>query len=170
MSLRKYFLYFVQEHVDFRYPEIKSIIKLFNLDLILPASATFGNLPFWILHATEYDIKKIASRAISLRFAVEVWCNEKSPTSFHEKFRKFHVDPKYLKPSFKVRVETYNKHFTMKEKIAKIDAMEYLQLKGPIDLRNPENEFVYFEFWGMDPNNVPESPEQIIFGELVRSF
>lgn len=168
MSLRKYFLYFVQEHVDFRYPEIKSLIKLFNLDLTLPARSVFGNLPYWILNAKESDIRKISSRAISLRFAVEVWCNENSFTTFHEKLKKYEIDEKFKTPSFKVRVETYNKHFLLKEKVAKIDAMDYLKLKGPIDLKNPENEFVYFEFWGIDPNNVPENPVEIIFGRLVR--
>lgn len=167
-SLRKYLLFFVNEHRDFRYPEIKSIIKLFNLDIKLPPCVTFGNLPYWIVEdVKESDIKKLASRALSLKYAFEVWANDKTIHGFHEKLKCFNYDPIFAKSSFKVHVESYNKHFSMKEKVLKIDSLDYLKFEGKIDLKNPQNEFVYFEFWGMDPMDVPSEPEQVAFGRWV---
>lgn len=167
-SLRKYLLFFVNEHREFRYPEIKSIIKLFNLEIKLPSCATFGNLPYWIIEdVQESDIRKLASRALSLRYAFEVWGHDKSLEGFHEKLRSFKFDPVYAKSSFKIKVESYNKHFSLKEKVGKIDSLEYLKFEGTIDLKNAQHQFVYFEFWGMDPMDVPPEPQQVAFGRWV---
>lgn len=69
--------------------------------------------------------------------------------------------------SFKITVETYNKHFSQKEKIQKIETMDYLSLEGSVDLKTPQVEWWYIEFWGLDPTQVPEKPEDILFGRWV---
>lgn len=167
MSIRRFLLYFAQEHVDFRYPEISSIIKLFNLDIKVPSPT---NRPYWILeNVVESDLKKIASRSVSLRYIVEIWSSGKSFSEFHENLRNFSIVPKFTsaETSFKITVETYNKHFKQSDKIGKIETMDYLPLHGRIDLKNPENNFIYFEFWGLDPKNVPELPLEIVFGRWI---
>lgn len=68
---------------------------------------------------------------------------------------------------FKIIVETYNKHFTQSEKVAKIEALDYLQFKAPANLRNPKELYMYIEFWGLDPMNVPEQPDSILFGRWI---
>lgn len=169
-QLRKYLLFFANEHRDFRYPEIKSLIKLFNLDMKLPTSSSFANLPYWILEdVQESDIRKIASRSMSLKYAFEVWSHDNSLDKFHEKLQSFKYEPKYATESFKIRVESYNKNFSMKEKVAKIEMIDYLKFEGKIDLKNPQHEFIYFEFWGMDPMDVPPAAEHIAFGRFVCS-
>lgn len=78
------------------------------------------------------------------------------------------VKPYFQKDcSFKITVETYNKHFTQKEKIEKIETMDYLPLDGNVDLKTPQVEWWYIEFWGLDPTQVPEQPEDILFGKWV---
>jgi tRNA (guanine10-N2)-methyltransferase len=168
-NLRRYLLYFAQDHVEFRYPEIKSLIKLFNINLKVPS---VSEIPFWIVEdVTENDVRKIASRSLSLRFVVEVWSSGKTYESFHENLKKFcqTADKKFTSAdsSFRVTIETYNKHFKQHEKIQKIESMDYLPMKGRIDLKNPDNNFIYFEFWGIDSQNVPEKPEEIVFGRLI---
>lgn len=167
-NLRKYLLFFANEHRDFRYPEIKSIIKLFNLDVKLPTSSTLGNLPYWIVdNVQESDIRKIASRSMSLKYAFEVWSHDSTMEKFHEKLKSFSYEAKYATESFKIRVESYNKHFSLKEKVEKIENIAYMEFEGKIDLKNPQHEFVYFEFWGMDPMDVPAEVEHVAFGRFV---
>lgn len=68
---------------------------------------------------------------------------------------------------FKIIVETYNKHFLHKEKVDKIEEMDYLPFKAPVNLKTPQERYMYYEYYGMDPNDVPEEPEAILFGRLV---
>lgn len=161
-------MYFAQENVDFRYPEIKSLIKFFNLDIKLPQ---VGDRPYWILeNVVESDLKKIASRSMSLRYIVEIFSTGNSYTSFHDNLRKYcstELDSDLLSPSFRVTVETYNKHFGHTEKIGKIESMIYLPFTGKIELKNPDNNYIYFEYWGIDPTDVPPEPEEIVFGRWV---
>lgn len=167
MSIKRFLLYFAQENIDFRYPEIRSLLKFFSLDVKLPAAT---EKPYWILQdVNETDLKKIASRSVSLRYIFEVWSSGKNYESFHEDLKKFGstLDHHFTQASFKVTVESYNKHFKHEEKISKIESMNYLPLNGKIDLNNPDYNFIYFEFWGLDPKNIPEEPEEIVFGRWV---
>jgi tRNA (guanine10-N2)-methyltransferase len=169
-SFRRFMLYFAQENIDFRYPEINSLIKFFKLDIKVPK---VGDRPYWILeNVVESDLRKIASRSMSLRYIVEVYSTGKSYASFHENLKKYcstQFDPNLLDQSFRVTVDTYNKHFGHSEKIDRIETMTYLPLTGKIELKNPENNFIYFEHYGMDPINVPAEPEEILFGRWVRN-
>lgn len=169
-NLKRFLLYFAQENVSFRLPEIQSLIKFFNLDIKVPA---VDDKPYWILEdVTESDIRKIASRSVSLRFVAEVWSTGKGYDMFHQQLREFPVDQQFRTSdsSFRMTVETYNKHFSQAEKIQKIESMDYLPLNGRIELKNPDHNFIYFEFWGTDPTNVPDEPEEIVFGRWVSKY
>lgn len=118
---------------------------------------------------------KFASRSIALRSIFELWSHGLDYQQYHRNLKDFvqsNVDT--IKPyfeetcSFKITVETYNKHFTQKEKIQKIETMDYLPLLGNVDLKAPQVEWWYIEFWGLDPTQVPEQPEDILFGKWVR--
>lgn len=166
-NLRRFLLYFAQEHIDFRYPEIRSLMKFFSIDIKLPA---VDRRPYWILDADENDLRKIASRSVSLRFAVEIWSSGNSREAFHDSLKNFSksIPQKLIDEPFRMTVETYNKHIKHHEKIELIESMDYLPLKGKIDLKNPVNNFIYFEFWGIDPANVTATPEEIVFGRWVK--
>lgn len=156
-------------HIVYRHPEISSLIKLFNLDLKVEVDNKRPCFPYWIISATESDMRKIASRSVSLRYVVETWSSGKSYESFHDNLRKYQVDKKLFSPesSFRITVDTYNKHFKHAEKVERIESMNYMSLDGRIDLKNPDTNLIYFEFWGMDPTNVPPQPEEIIFGRWI---
>lgn len=64
-------------------------------------------------------------------------------------------------------VETYNKHISQKEKVEKIETMNYLPVQGDADLKCPDIEWYYIEFYGLDSACVPEQPENIIFGKCL---
>lgn len=73
-----------------------------------------------------------------------------------------------IKQSFRITVETYNKHIQHKEKVDKIETLSYLPFQGDVNLKKPDFECYYIEFYGLDPNNVPQQPDQILFGKWVR--
>lgn len=168
-NFRRFLLYFAQDNLEFRYPEIRSLIKFFNIDIKLPS---VGDKPYWILeNVAESDLRQIASRSVSLRFIVEIWSNGNNYSTFHETLKKHNLEPQFTSndSSFRITVETYNKHIKHEEKIQRIESMDYLPLKGRIELKNPDNNLIYFEYWGDSPKNVPTTPHEIVFGRWVRN-
>lgn len=169
-QLKRFLLCFAQENVEFRRPEIESIIKIFRLDVKLPCVT---KKPYWILeNVSESDLKKIASRSLSLRYVAEIWSNATTYDKFHDNLKAYcsSIDRSLRESSFRITVDTYNKKTKQADKIQRIESMNYLPLEGTIDLTNPENNFVYFEFWGLDPMKVPPEPEEIIFGRWVSQW
>lgn len=69
--------------------------------------------------------------------------------------------------SFKVIIETFNKHFSQREKVEKIETVSYLPVQSNVNLKNPDVTWYYIEFYGLDPTNVPEQPDDILFGKWV---
>ncbi|KOB65693.1 TRNA guanosine-2'-O-methyltransferase TRM11-like protein [Operophtera brumata] len=191
---RRYLLWFAQEHVDFRHAEMQSILDFLKIPInYIEKPSTLK--PYWIVEfPSEECAKQIASRSVSMRNCVELWSRAKTETQLHKNLfdamnnstgkwifqenltnsdtSDLHICPKELienccsgKKSFKVDVETFCKHFTMKEKVDKIEKFAYLPLEGPIKLNKPEITLCYIEFYGMDPNNVPENPCDVFFGK-----
>lgn len=170
-NTKKYLVYFAQDYVEFRLSELESLLKLFQIDLELPKIENELQ-PYWIVeNVSEKDLRNLASRSMSIRFVMEIWSLSYEPVTFHEDLRTFSTKPELDHffnddQSFKVIVETYNKHFTQKEKVAKIETMDYLRFKGPVNLKNPVNTFCYFEYYGFNPKNVMEVP-LTVFGKWV---
>lgn len=166
-QLKRFLLCFAQENVEFRRPEIESIIKVFKLNVKVPCPT---RKPYWILeNVSESDLKKIASRSLSLRYVAEIWSSANTYATFHDNLKAYcgSIDQSLKESSFRITVDTYNKKTKHADKIQRIESMSYLPLEGTIDLTNPDNNFMYFEFWGLDPMNVPSEPEEIIFGRWV---
>lgn len=63
------------------------------------------------------------------------------------------------------------KKTSVKERIQLIETMDYLPIQGEVSLNNPDREFSYFEFWGLQPNSIrdkkTESPFNIFFGPKI---
>lgn len=59
------------------------------------------------------------------------------------------------------------KKFSQKDKVDRIESLTYLPIKGNVNLKNPDVEWYYIEYYGLDTLNVPESPYNIIFGKWV---
>lgn len=74
---------------------------------------------------TEEDVKRITSRSVSLRCCTELWAYAKSVEELHHNLKSslpglpqsyFDCDK-----TFKIEVETFCKHITQKEKVAKLE-------------------------------------------------
>ncbi|KAK1127211.1 hypothetical protein K0M31_003759 [Melipona bicolor] len=169
---KKYLFWFAQEHIDFRTAEIQSILSMFGVNIY-----TYPKLethPYWIVNLpSENLVHKIASRAVCVRFCMELWANSKQAEDLHNKLKTYPISEikKYAGPhkSFKVIVETFCKHFSQGEKVNKIESFNYLPLEGSVRLNNPDTTFYYIEFYGLDPNNIPKEPYELFFGRWITS-
>lgn len=120
--------------------------------------------------------KQLAARSISIRCILELWSSATNYTEFHLTLRQYidahRTDAQFAAQfdrnvSFRVTVETYNKHFSQKEKVEKIETIAYLPVQGDANLKCPDIEWYYLEFYGLDPTNVPEQPDNIMFGKWL---
>ncbi|XP_030371672.1 tRNA (guanine(10)-N2)-methyltransferase homolog [Scaptodrosophila lebanonensis] len=170
---KKYILYFAQEHVDHRVAEFESLVKLFSLQFRCLTDHILK--PFWIVEFPNDEAAlKYSSRSVCLRAIFELWSHGHTAPEFHKRLGAYVDTHKsevagYFKPdiSFKITVESYNKHFSQREKIDKIETMDYLPIEGPVNLKSPLVEWWYIEFWGLDPTAVPPVPDDIMFGRLL---
>ncbi|EDW34634.1 GL21470 [Drosophila persimilis] len=170
---KKYILWFAQEHVDFRISEFESLAKMFGFQFRRVSEQLLK--PFWLVEfPNEKTALQYASRSIALRAIFELYSHSNTLPEFHNRLRS-HVDTHHKEiarlfssdVSFKITVETYNKHFSQREKVEKIETMDYLPIEGTVDLKNPQVEWWYIEFWGLDPKEVPPVPDDILFGRLL---
>lgn len=159
--------------MSFAIQEITSLLRIWNIRMNTQPNHD-PLRPFWIVELQNDDAaRKLASRSMSLRCVFELWAHSagKGLAVFHQQLREYVVSNRELlaphfrvDKTFKITVETYNKHFSHQEKVEKIETMNYLPLEGAVDLKNPNVPFWYIEFWGMDPTNVPEQPDDVLFG------
>lgn len=75
-----------------------------------------------------------------------------------------------LNASFRVTVETFNKRIQQKEKVERIETLAYLPFEGEVNLKNPDFEYFYVEYYGHNPMNLPTQPEHYYFGKWVRAY
>ncbi|CAK1543802.1 unnamed protein product [Leptosia nina] len=191
---RRYLMWFAHEHLDFRHAEMQSILSMLKIPIKFVEKPS-EHQPYWIVDLpSETCVKQIAARSVLLKNCIELWSRAKSEAQLHKNLNSAvknisnkwiipnvdneisdtHICPCQLlevcsdsKKSFKVDVETFCKHFTMKEKVDKIEKFSYLPLHGPVKLNKPDVTLSYIEFYGVDPNNVPEEPCDLFFGKWI---
>lgn len=120
-----------------------SILSMLNIPIKFIEKPCI-NKPYWLVEFPSEDcVKKVASRSVLLKNCIELWSRAKTEDCLHDNLKRAmenvtgkwveingdaHICPKELllacndkKKSFKVEVETFCKHFTMKEKVDKIE-------------------------------------------------
>ncbi|XP_071451076.1 tRNA (guanine(10)-N(2))-methyltransferase homolog [Hetaerina americana] len=167
---RRYLLWFANEHVNFRIPELDSILSMYAIPLKWIEGPS--DLPFVVAELpSEESVKLLASRSVSLRCAIELWGRAKTRDGLHKEMKAFpheQMSP-YFGPntSFRVKVETFCKTISQKEKVEKIEEFNYLPIEGPVNLSNPDVVLHLIEYYGLEPNNIPEKPYDLFFGRWV---
>ncbi|XP_025991723.1 tRNA (guanine(10)-N2)-methyltransferase homolog isoform X1 [Solenopsis invicta] len=170
-QLNRYLFWFAHEHVDFRLAEMESIFDMFHID---PCAMTKPKEhPYWIVDLPDENaVHQIASRAVSLRFCLELWGQGKQNEDLHSSLKTYSIKnseamARNKKKSFKIVVETFCKHFSQHEKINKIESFSYLPLEGSVKLKNPDITLCYIEYYGLNPNDIPEEPHEYFFGRWI---
>lgn len=165
---KKYLFWFAHEHVDFRMAEMESILDMFKITVRTVLKPK--EHPFWIVELPSVNAaRQIASRSVSLRCCLELWAMSKDLETLHSCLKSYTNDniEQYRKQSFKINVKTFCKHFSQKEKVGKIESFNYLPLEGSVKLDNPELTLYYFEYYGLDPNCIPQKPFHLFFGRWI---
>ncbi|XP_065567577.1 tRNA (guanine(10)-N2)-methyltransferase homolog isoform X1 [Artemia franciscana] len=168
--MKQYLFWLANEHVSFRLPEMMAIIQLFDI----PAKFVEvpGEAPWVLLELPcESYAKRILSRTVLVRHCVEVWSKARQREELHSYMKKIpdEVLNRWRSPgvSFKIDVEPFNKNYSIKEKVGIIEEFSYLDFKGPVNLKSPDCHLYYFEYYGLNPNNIPDHPYNSFFGRLI---
>ncbi|XP_021248746.1 tRNA (guanine(10)-N2)-methyltransferase homolog isoform X1 [Numida meleagris] len=170
-ALRRYLLLLAQEHLEFRLPEITSLLSLYGGQFSSQQEVRV-NSPFWILNIPSEEMARgLMKRTVCAKSIFELWGHGRSEGELYASLKNYPMDKMlpYLQPdsTYKVHIHTYNKTLTQAQKIKKIDALEFLPFNGRVNLKNPEHIFWILEDYGMDPNNVPEEPFDLYFGRWI---
>ncbi|XP_030758341.1 tRNA (guanine(10)-N2)-methyltransferase homolog [Sitophilus oryzae] len=167
---KKYLLWFAQEHVEFRVSEIESLLSLLRIHMKYQEKPR-DLQPYWVVEfSSEDDAKLLASRSVSLRTCLELWGHEPSLEKLHNTLHaKAEMLASYFPPnkSFKIEVETFCRHFTLQEKVEKIETFSYLPLQGEVNLKSPDIRLYYIEYYGTKALEPPELPYDVFFGRWV---
>lgn len=133
--------------------------------------------PFCIIELPDEDAaRKLASRSVSIRCILELWAHADHFSTFHDTLKCYldahgediEFESLFAKEkSFKITVETFNRHFTQSEKVQKIETLSYLPVVADVDLKHPQVEWYYIEYYGLDTVNVPQHPLDILFGRWI---
>lgn len=131
------------------FQEMQSILSMYDIPIKFIEKPCV-NKPYWIVELpSEEWVKKIASRSMLLKNCIELWGRAKSESQLHFNLRSslLNKSDKWIVPesngnlvsdcdlcpnelietccsvdkSYKVDVETFCKHFSMKEKVQKIE-------------------------------------------------
>ncbi|XP_065212761.1 tRNA (guanine(10)-N2)-methyltransferase homolog [Planococcus citri] len=170
-NLKKYLLWFANDHVDFRLSEIEAIASLFKTTIIWKEEPS--HKPFWIVELPSDEVaRQIANRSVTLKFVTELWASSNKIEDLHNDLKTYSSnvlqhDEVFKKSSFKFKVDVFCNTQSYAEKMAKIETFSYLPIKGPVKLADPDITFQYCEFYGTDPNNVPAEPYHLFFGKLI---
>uniref|UniRef100_A0A8C9BJ82 tRNA methyltransferase 11 homolog n=1 Tax=Phocoena sinus TaxID=42100 RepID=A0A8C9BJ82_PHOSS len=169
--VNRYLLLMAQEHLEFRLPEIKSLLSLFG-GQFTNSQETYGKSPFWILSIPSEDIaRNLMKRTVCAKSIFELWGHGKSPEELYNSLKNYPVEKMvpflHSDSTYKIKIHTFNKTLTQEEKIKRIDALEFLPFEGKVNLKKPQHIFSILEDYGLDPNCIPENPHNIYFGRWI---
>lgn len=124
------------------FQEVQAILSMFKIKMNFTEQHNPDN-PYWIVELpNEESARKLASRSISIKSCIELWSRAKTENQLHENLKgslknntehwsgpeNSDVCPNYLidrccgiEKSFKIEVETFCKHFSLKDKVEKIE-------------------------------------------------
>ncbi len=158
------------DHLDFRIPEFEAIGQLFDIQLKwVDKNQTH---PWVIIDLDSHkEALQICSRSISTKYCAQLWTQSEagwealhSRVQAHCQKSKLNFGPEV---SFKMQMECFMKKLTTKEKLEQIESFDYMPVQGPVKLDDPDVTFINFQFYGFDHNNLPESPLNMFFGQLI---
>ncbi|XP_027704411.1 tRNA (guanine(10)-N2)-methyltransferase homolog isoform X2 [Vombatus ursinus] len=170
-TLNRYLLLLAQEHLEFRLPEIKSLLSLFG-GRFSSHQEIHGNSPFWILSIPSEDIaRNLMKRTVCAKSIFELWGHGKSPEELYNSLKSYPMEKMapflHSDTTYKIKIHTFNKTLTQEEKVKRIDALEFLPFEGKVNLKDPQHVFSILEDYGLDPNHIPEKPLNIYFGRWI---
>ncbi|KAJ1967637.1 hypothetical protein IWQ62_001731 [Dispira parvispora] len=169
--MRPYLIHFAQFHPDFRLAELEALARLENVALEYDPTTYSNDNPFLLVRIPD-DVQacKLVQRSILVKEVCEHWAS--APT-YEALFEIIRQNPQRWEQfndcSFKFMVKCFGGTRTIPEQVEIINRFAFLGFSGPIDLKNPQEQFVVYEDYGIDPalHRVQSEPMQVHFGRLL---
>ncbi|XP_005101497.1 tRNA (guanine(10)-N2)-methyltransferase homolog [Aplysia californica] len=172
-TMKKYIIQFAHQHLDFRIPEIRSIVSLIGCEASLKECDLVSGSPFMeIKLKNDTDAMRIMKRSVLSKRVYELWAEGTSVKEVKDKIDSLpsEVTEEYTNngKSFRIIVETFNKKISSAEKIKKIELLTESAsvFQAKINLRTPDVSFHLLEFYEND-SKPSEEPLKVFFGRWV---
>lgn len=169
---RKYLVYMVQVHTNFRRAELESLADLYNIKLI-DFTKHDENSPFFVVDLEgDQQARDWIRRSILTRGIYEYWGEGETLEDLHEniKLQPMFEDNKnaYKEDSFKFEFESY-RGSGKAQRVKQIESFAYLDFHGKIDLKAPKRTYTLIEEFKPVSDNIPGTvPVKLYFGRLVQ--
>lgn len=168
---KSYLLWYAHDLVNFKIQELEAIASCFNIKFEWHEEPCIKDPYLLINLSSASDMRKIMSRSVMIRSAYELWGASHTRKDLHSQLKL--VPNEFTKPfyksdvSFRIMVESFGKKLSRSEKISRIDELAFMSFAGSIRLENPDFSFLLMEYYGTDPNSIPECPYRIFFGRWI---
>ncbi|KAK2764856.1 hypothetical protein FQN53_006938 [Emmonsiellopsis sp. PD_33] len=167
----EYLIRFAQAHESFRKPEIEALATLAgaNVEFLVYAESS----PFAIVRLQdEAAARAIISRSILAKGIYELWGQGQTYEELHADIQKRTANKwaDYRTPSFKFSMDSYAGKRSAKQKTELIQSFSYMDFRGPIIMKDPDQEFCIFEEYTRSPVKASEprpEPNVIYFGRYI---
>lgn len=168
---KKYLVYMVQVHSNFRRAELESLADLYQLEIDF--SSYRDDSPFFVV---ELEDDKAASdwikRSILSRAIYEYWGEGDNLHELHESIRGQPFYEKYKSDNrtktFKFEFESY-RGSSKANRVKQIESFSYVEFQGKIDMKRPQEIFTVIEEYEPISDNLPGTvPIKLFFGRLIQ--
>ncbi|KAF9784413.1 tRNA guanosine-2'-O-methyltransferase [Thelephora terrestris] len=142
-----YLVRFAQVHDEFRIPELLSVSELFKFKIGLPPKIDTSRALMILSLDSEEHALILARRCILIKSVCELYASGTTYEEIHEQVRRNHDKwSRYIPDtSFKFSVTGYANAIPQDRQLDVINSFRWMDLRGKIDMKNPEVTFVCHE-------------------------
>ncbi|EEA20364.1 RNA methylase family UPF0020 protein [Talaromyces marneffei ATCC 18224] len=152
---------FAQSHETFRQAEIEALASLAGVDVEFVLYDKYS--PFCIAKFPNIEAaRKVISRSVLAQDVFELWGRGATHEELHADVRRRteHRWKDYRDVSFRFLIDTFSAKRSQAEKKSLIESFGYLDLQGPIKLKDPDEDFVIFEDYVSDLEEISQQEQQ----------
>ena len=169
----KVLLVFAQTQIDCKLQEVYSLTELLDAKITFNPNEFSKQSPYLL---TEMESRsrayEFSQRSISIRYLIEILYQADSyedlfanlNTSLHPEIRSYLSGDKY---SYAIRVSAFGKKLSRDYTKSVIDKLEFLELRGKVNLDDPILTLQIIEDYNSDSKLVSDNPTKIYFGTLL---
>lgn len=164
-------LLLAQAHEDFRVAELEALADLYGVNVDL--SGHDPNSPFMVIDTDSVEsAKRLVERAVLTREVYELYAESTDLESLQSDVKECldRFEPYRESTSFKFDIVSFHGSRTRQEMVALIESFKFLDLRGPIRMKNPEEVFVFLEEYDLIAGRTPATtPKRMFFGRKLAS-
>lgn len=139
---------FTQGHETFRVPELQALAEVENVPITVISYN--HESPICIISAPDAEAAaRLARRAILTQSIHEYWGSGATLDGLHQDIRQrsSHLWERHAHDSWKFNVDSFQSTRTLDARRELINTFSYLPMRGPIKMKDPEQEYTVFEEW-----------------------